>query len=144
MFRASDIHGAPAGPRGPALAASKAAPTVVPPPPWAIGKGAAPPVTPAPPVPAPGGKSWGKGPSWEAPKGGYGPELTPPIFPVPQPYGKGMPMAKGKVWSAPPSRPSGSPNTVTLLGAGSLPAGIEKDIQQQTKHACDVKGLTSD
>ena len=41
----------------------------MPPPPWAIGKGAAPPVTPAPPVPAPGGKSWGKGPSWEAPKG---------------------------------------------------------------------------
>eukprot|EP00439_Symbiodinium_sp_Y106_P047724 s2902_g6.t1 len=43
MFRASDIHGAPAGPRGPALVAGKAA-AVVPPPPWASG-----------------GKGWSKG-----------------------------------------------------------------------------------
>lgn len=65
MFRASDIHGAPAGPRGPAAnvmskapvpapaAAGLGASAVVPPPPWALGKGG--PGRPMPPpVPAPG------------------------------------------------------------------------------------------
>lgn len=62
MFRASDIHGAPAGPRGPASNVmskapppAPAAPAVVPPPPWAVGKGG--PGRPLPPpVPAPGYK----------------------------------------------------------------------------------------
>ncbi|CAJ1339238.1 unnamed protein product [Effrenium voratum] len=147
MFRASDIHGAPAGPRGPALtAAGKAA--VVPPPPWlapqaanagkAWGKG----MDMGPCVVTPpwvGGKSWGKGDLTSAGYE-YGPAKAPqPATVFAAPYaGKGGTKTRppGKSAWVPGARQQVTPNTVTLLGAGSLPAGIEKDIEEQARQIC--------
>jgi len=69
---------------------------------------------------------------------GYGPETSAPGPVSSGPYGKGkapppMPVIRppGKSFS----RHSGNPNTVTLLGSG-LPAGIEKEIEEQARQLC--------
>ncbi|CAE7276418.1 NCL [Symbiodinium natans] len=171
MFRASDIHGAPAGPKGPAMVVGKAAAVV--PPPWASGGkgwsgkggdlggvGGCPGKSAAVTPPwASGAKGWSKGDMIPSPDvapalplnpvvpGGYGPaKAAQPQIPQPSvfaaPYGKGgvaktRPVTAGKAFvPLPVSRQQATPNTVMLLGAGSLPAGIEKDIEEQARQLC--------
>lgn len=77
--------------------------------------------------------------------GGYGPaKAAQPQIPQPSvfaaPYGKGVAKTRpimGKAFvPVPVSRQQATPNTVMLLGAGSLPAGIEKDIEEQARQLC--------
>lgn len=125
MLRASDIYGAPAGPSGPALNVGI--------------KSTPPPAKPAVVAPfnsgdnKPGGG--GFGPS--RPQGSGGASFSP--------YGgKGGGGKEGGARSGgKASWQPGGPNTVSLLGAGSLPPGVEKDIEDEARKICILNSFST-
>lgn len=163
MFRASDIYGARAGPQGPAAAAASQRAPPAPPPQqaWSAANASTPSWGANPSWPGAGGPGAGGG-GYGASYGGYGGDARY------SPYGAGNVGSsynshpggyegpgQAQSWQGsrrPPgpkatprpqvATPQPTPNTIVVLGAGGLPHGCEKDIEEKVREVCIEHGFS--